>query len=147
MRRSLAVFGIALAATLIGSPGASACSCLTVGPGEPDYRWQLQFADAVFQGIVREVRDLESIPLKLIVFDADAAWKGVKASRVLIFTGWGGGDCGFDFEVGKKYLVWAKRNESQAPGELAAGTCSPTASLESAGVQLTQLGRPKQLKQ
>ena len=132
---------------LLGSPRASACSCETVGSGEPDYRGQLQFADAVFQGTVREVRELESLPLKLVVFDADAAWKGVKASRVLIFTGWGGGDCGFDFEVGKRYFVWAKRNEWQAPGELATGTCSPTAPLESASMQLTQLGKPKQLKQ
>jgi hypothetical protein len=40
-----------------------------------------------------------------------------------VVTGAGGGDCGFGFEVGERYLVYASRRES---GELTTGICSRT---------------------
>ena len=146
MTRAWTAIGIALAAMLAGTPRASACSCLTVGPGEADYRQALGSAEAVFRGTVREVQELTSLGLRIVVFDADAAWAGIKAERVFVFTGNGGGDCGFSFEVGKAYVVWAKRDDWRFPDELSTSICSFTAPLESATDQLAQLGKPKRIK-
>src|SRR5258708_4102213 len=45
-------------------------------------------------------------------------------------TGLGGGDCGFDFEVGKQYLVYAFNDEA---GELSTNICTRTTRLENGG--------------
>jgi hypothetical protein len=46
-----------------------------------------------------------------------------------VTTGWGNGDCGFDFEVGKEYVVYASDE-----GQLETSICSGT-SLLVAGTQ------------
>ena len=136
--------------------GGLACECLTVGSGGTDYAKQVRDFDAVFRTTVLQIHELRfpTIPpkgdefyrLRLVVFDADAAWAGIKARRVLVFTGIGAGDCGYDFTMGRSYLVWARRDEWLAPGELATGICTYTASIEEAKEQLRQLGRPRALE-
>jgi hypothetical protein len=55
-------------------------------------------------------------------------------------TGWGGGDCGFDFVTGKEYLVYADQDNQ---GNLETGICSSTKLLEDAGPELRILrGEP-----
>jgi hypothetical protein len=136
---------------------ALACSCSGVGAGSPDYREALQHADAVFRGTVLQVQDLRLPtdppregafhPHRIVTFDADAAWAGPTSRRVFVFTGTGGGDCGFDFKVGRAYVVWATRSDWQTPGELSTGICTFTTALDDASDQLSQLGKPRKLKQ
>ncbi len=133
-------------ATLVGAPRASACSCETVGADPPDYRHALQTTDAVFRGTVREVLEPRSLVVRVVLFDVDAVWAGPKAERVLVVTGAGGGDCGYSFEVGKTYVVWATRYDGWLPAELGTSTCSFTVPLESAKDQLAQLGKPRRPK-
>src|SRR5260370_30567414 len=53
----------------------------------------------------------------------------------------GGGECGFDFETSKKYLVFAYQDDS---GELSTGICSSTALLEESQSNLAYLrGEPE----
>ena len=100
-------------------------------------------AAAVFSGTV--VRTHRSIFLRpqgrrVITFRVDRAWKGVEARTVRVVTGWGGGDCGYPFETGQRYLVYASggvRGEA-----LVASSCSRTAALSGAGDDLRALGRP-----
>jgi hypothetical protein len=51
-------------------------------------------------------------------------------------TGLGGRDCGFDFEVGNQYLVYAFKDEA---GELSTGSCTGTARLEESRTNLAYL--------
>jgi hypothetical protein len=134
-------------ATLIGSLRAWSCECAVVGSGDTNYRQALQYSDAVFRGTVLEVLPLHAVDNRVIVLEADAVWKGITSRRVFLFTGTGGGDCGYSFEVGKKYIVWAKRDDRLAPGELSTGICTYTAPLEKADAQVRDLGKPRALKQ
>jgi hypothetical protein len=136
---------LALVMTLWSTQRVFACSCERVW--NPDYRKALRAADAVFQGTVREVLELQSLALRVAVFDVEGSWRGVKAERAFVFTGRGGGDCGLTFEVGKAYVVWASREGWQVSGELSTSTCSFTAPVEEASSQLAQLGKPKGRKQ
>jgi hypothetical protein len=53
----------------------------------------------------------------------------------VVFTGAGGGDCGYPFVVGQSYLVYAGSNH----GQLATGICSPTRPAVMAGAFIQQL--------
>ena len=66
-------------------------------------------------------------------FDVSRSDPGVQGHRVSIETGLGGGDCGFGFEIGRQYLVYAKRTES---GKLATGIWTATAPIEESGANL-----------
>jgi hypothetical protein len=147
MARKRIAIGIILAVMVSVPTSLLACSCVTVGTGEFDYRQTAKDSAAVFRGTVVEVLQLQSVALQMVVVDADAAWAGIKSRRVYVFTGYGGGDCGYPFEVGKQYIVWANRNEEWAPGELSTGICSFTTPLEAASEQLRQLGKPRKLKE
>jgi hypothetical protein len=43
----------------------------------------------------------------LIRFRVIAYWKGVTGRETEVLTGFGQGDCGYPFEVGREYRVWA----------------------------------------
>jgi hypothetical protein len=45
------------------------------------------------------------------------------AHEIMLYTGHGGGDCGYPFVVGRSYLVYAFAHA----GRLVTGTCSETA--------------------
>lgn len=77
---------------------------------------------------------------RAVTFNVLRAYRGVAVSSVTVLTGLGGGDCGFDFETGKKYLVYASRVNTET---LFTSICSGTSSLEEAGPALRFLrGEP-----
>jgi hypothetical protein len=79
-------------------------------------------------------------PFMQVSFDVSRSYRGAQTKNIRIKTGVGGGDCGFDFEVGKQYLVYAFADES---GDLFTGICSETALLEESRANLTYLrGEP-----
>jgi hypothetical protein len=61
------------------------------------------------------------------------AYRGQVSGNVTVLTGMGLGDCGFDFESGKKYLVYADRVDA---GSLFTSICTGTSPLEQAGPAL-----------
>jgi hypothetical protein len=76
-----------------------------------------------------------------VSFDVLRSYRGAEDKRVKVRTGLGGGDCGFDFETSKKYLVFAYQDDS---GELSTGICSSTALLEESQSNLAYLhGEPE----
>lgn len=111
--------------------GADACSCLSPGPP-----CQAFFeSDVVFVGTVRSITpaqptqnaEPEHIPLqrRVVRFAIERAVRGIEG-RVLevdVRTGSGGGDCGFAFKPGERYVVYAYRH---AQGWLGTSTCSRT---------------------
>jgi hypothetical protein len=61
------------------------------------------------------------------------SYRGDKQKPMRLSTGLGGGDCGFDFEVGKEYLVYAFKDET---GELSTNICTRTTRLEKSSENL-----------
>jgi hypothetical protein len=144
-------------AFIFASAPAFGCSCV---PPPPDIKtardvaqWYANRSDAIFEGTVKRVElkwalmeakvgglvpaDLdEDEPTLHITFDVSHFHKGVAQKEVLVTTGIGGGDCGFDFEIGEQYLVYAF---ADASGHLSTGICSGTALLEESQSKLSYL--------
>ena len=117
----------------------SACSCVELPSAEEEF----DRSKAVFSGKVVDIREKRSqngYSPKSVLFDVTNTWKGVDQSQIIITTGQGGGDCGFDFKLGQEYLIYA--NESTMYGEklLVSIICSRTNELSSSEEDLTILG-------
>ena len=59
----------------------------------------------------------------LVRFSIEQAFKGIAGDEVEIVTGMGGGDCGFHFKDGERYVVYAIRN-GRDKSRLYAGICN-----------------------
>jgi hypothetical protein len=73
---------------------------------------------------------------RTVFFTVIRTYRGSERQQMKVTTGWGGGDCGFDFETGKEYLVYAAPGDN---GDLETGICSSTKSLQDAGPELRVL--------
>jgi len=95
-------------------------------------------ADAVFEaGVTGFEKKGESSHAYVTVL---GAWKGVKpGARIDVTTASSRPACGVRFEVGKKYVIYAWRQE----GRWRTGACSRTALSEDANEDFTELGPPK----
>ena len=131
MRRYILAIGVFIIAGL-GPRLASACSCAAPpGPLEA-----LEQADAVFTGEVtgtsRQLRN-SSVATRIRLI---RSYKGGMQSSVTIYSADNSAACGFSFEKGKKYLVYAYEGE----GELRTSICTRTTTLEMAEQDLAALG-------
>jgi len=75
-------------------------------------------------------------PYMLVAFNVSRSYAGQQGKSVELKTGMGGGDCGYPFEVGKQYLVYAWKDES---GLLSTGICSGTGLLEDRKADIASL--------
>ena len=123
------------------SPGARACSCFP--PGTPCESFGS--AAAVFSGTATSVRDperprpgeiRETPYMRIFKFSVDQAYSGVDGTEVEVLTGNGGGDCGYRFTIGERYLVYAYVSENR----LVTSICSRTKLFENADEDLEFLG-------
>jgi hypothetical protein len=75
---------------------------------------------------------------RLVRFRIFEALSGVAegASEAEIVTGFGSGDCGYDFRVGVEYVVYARKD---ARGRLSTGICSRTRPLAAAAEDLAYI--------
>ena len=71
-------------------------------------------------------------------FRVEKVWKGDRTSIVEVTTGTGGGDCGFAFDIGESYLVFAENDN----GKLYTGYCYRTARVADAGDTIKKLRSP-----
>ena len=139
MKRLLVlIIGITI---LVGFSGieARACTCelplanLTLTQQVKKAKKQSQ---AVFVGKVMQVRS-EGYGVS-VKFRVENVWKGKLSREVTIFTGQGGGDCGYRFEVGESYLVYASGSHER----LSTNICQRTAP-RSADGDMKVLGKGK----
>ena len=72
---------------------------------------------------------------RLVRFRVDQSWREEVPREVQVRTGSGGGDCGYTFIKGVRYLVFARRNGEQ----LNTSICSPTKPISDAGEDLEYL--------
>ena len=61
-------------------------------------------------------------PYRRVSFAVTEMFKGAPAQELQLATGMGGGDCGYFFEIGEEYVVYAHGKENA----LGAGICSLT---------------------
>lgn len=120
--------------SLVAAQPALACSCAPApGPQEA-----LNQAAAVFTGTVVSIQPSENPLGYLVTFRVERTWKGTQCREVTVFTGQGDFDCGYPFQSGQSYLVYADRSK----GQLATNICSRTKPTAEAGEDLTALGTP-----
>ena len=122
----LLIFNAVVLGSVFGGE-AAACSCMFGGVAPCQEYWK---TDAVFAGTVVGISKVtvtdgnyksEKRLVRLAVIEA---FRGVQEARVEVITGWGGGDCGYAFEDGETYLVYAHRAENGK--RLYTGICTRT---------------------
>ncbi|HSI34441.1 MAG: hypothetical protein ACAI43_23390 [Phycisphaerae bacterium] len=114
-------------------PAALACKC---APPPPPAE-AMGKCDAVFLGKVTAVeRGDRGIRVTIAV---EKSWKGDARAELVVTTGMGGGDCGYGFQQGKSYVVYAYARDTG----LSTGTCSRTCHIDDAGEDLKALGEGK----
>jgi len=120
-----------------------ACSCARPQTVEA----QFSRSEAVFAGRVLEVKEqryLNGSMTKAALFEVSHIWKGGPESQIIIHTGSGGGDCGFNFEDGKEYLVYAHPSTMYGDKELLITIiCDRTNVLDQTQEDLAVLGEGK----
>src|ERR1044072_1446300 len=79
--------------------------------------------------------EMDSAPMAY-KFSIEQAYLGVAGSEVEIFTGSGGGDCGFTFQTGQSYLVYAYRYNDK----LSTSICTRTKPFSKATEDIAFLG-------
>jgi hypothetical protein len=145
MRKQLILVLLALAAYSSESSRVFACSCVVPAPPCQAYR----DASAVFVGTVTDVsttsveevradgkgRDKNIYQEKVFRFSLEQVYKGIDGFQAQVQTGPAlGGDCGYPFEKGERYLVYAYRDSKT--GMLHTSICSRTAPVSQAGDDL-----------
>jgi hypothetical protein len=121
------------------------CSCLDV----QELAHALADSDAVFIGRVVSASERLAQPIaadeegvrivaaqRIVRFRVLGSWKGASVETIEVRTGVSDADCGFPFQRGESYLVFA-RSEGDA---LSTSTCSRTATIEDAIHDLVSLG-------
>jgi hypothetical protein len=76
----------------------------------------------------------------MVSLQVSGAWKGVASPQMTVRTPEHPVACGFDFEVGGSYLVYADERSPQQGGGLTTTRCTRTGHLAEAGADLSVLG-------
>lgn len=141
MRSVVVLLGVLIVIS-VSSETVNACSC--GGTGSPCESYGR--AAAVFVGTVvamrenerpkqTDRRDREWAPLA-VKFSVEQSYHGVAGTEIEVFTGRGGGDCGYGFTTGQRYLVYAYRYNDK----LSTSICTRTRPFSSANEDLAFLG-------
>lgn len=139
-RRELASVALGCAAALaafaaITPQTARACSCMTQAPREA-----IEQAAAVFEGYVESIETAEAaegVPIEHRVrLRVVRTWKDAATEALVVTTAGDSAACGYPFEQGRSYLVYAFAQD----GGLAVSLCGRTQPIERADEDLELLG-------
>lgn len=128
---------LVLVASLCSAAPALACSCVF-----PTVEQAKQDAVALFEGLVTSVVDApasgpDAYPEHSVTLRVARSWRGLEQQeQVTLRTAKEGATCGYAFEVGTSYLVYA----GGAPGKLEVNSCGRTRRLSEASEDLAALG-------
>ena len=117
---------------ILQAASAYACSCLPRTPQQ-----SFASAQAVFAGRVIDVGQQNPASEVRVRFEVSRIWKGQKRPQIVVMTSSSSASCGYSFQVGENYLIYASLQESQ----LQTGLCSGTKPLSMAQEDLAVLGR------
>lgn len=136
------LLGLAIGLLLLSSTAVLACSCELPKQGETvkqAVKRAHQNSNAVFAGEVVEVITNPKVFYLKVRFKVERSWKNARTEELTIRTGRSiGGDCGYRFEVGEHYLVYAYGSEREM---LETNICQRTRKLADAEEDLKLLGK------
>jgi hypothetical protein len=135
LRRLFLTLALALLFSALPAP-AAACTC--VGPN-PTCQAVWTTPD-IFVGQVLAIEspaDAQPFLRRRVRIRSTEVFRGGVSGEVDVWTGLGGGDCGYDFKVGETYLVYAYRDATT--NRISTGICSNTQKLATAGADLAYL--------
>jgi len=138
MKKIITLFGISVL-FLLGASAVSACTCLsdTKTPVKKQVKAAYKDATAVFYGEVTEItRQPNGFAVKIKV---EQSWKGQIEKETIVYTSGNGGMCGYTFEKGVKYLVYASGENSI----LGVSLCSRTNPSNRDAKYLSKIKTPK----
>jgi len=129
-RRFLILLSVATVLLTLSISDVKACDCMFGGSPPCEEYWR---SEAVFAGKVikkstfyaeeGEGNSRYKYQQMLVRFSIEQAFKGVAGDEVEIVTGLGGGDCGYHFKDGERYVVYAIRS-GRDKSRLYAGICN-----------------------
>jgi Carboxypeptidase regulatory-like domain len=122
---------------------ARACSCGSRGVPPCEAAWK---SDAVFAGTVRSIEEVDHLDgsdyrSRLVTIEVERGFINAAPGTIQLTTGMGGGDCGYRFVTGRRYVVYAWKTPT---GRLSTGICSRTRPLEEAAEDVQYLGTAAQ---
>jgi hypothetical protein len=93
-----------LAAAALFPAAVDACTCYY-----NSIQYEYDNNDAVFRGVAMSntIIDLEGQPVRLVTFVASECWKGSVPTAAAVYTSPTEAGCGYTFNVGTEYLVFA----------------------------------------
>lgn len=128
---SMLIVLLALSLILFVAAEAQACSCRAPDPPKDEF----ERTDAVFTGVVVSIKDTGDFQ-KVVKLRLLTVWKGPAVFVVEVLTGRDGVSCGFYFEVGTAYVIYAHQSDE---GQLSTNICTRTNSTENAAEDLAFL--------
>jgi hypothetical protein len=143
-KAAILMFGVTFILIFNSSP-AEACGCLDCYTTQKEcIRQALKSSTVVFSGevtrITREGRPGYEVG---VTFKVKESWKGITGNEVVIFSEIdNGGNCGFRFEVGEKWLIYAN-TDSRNQLQFWTHSCTRSTSLLGASEDLKVLGKSK----
>lgn len=120
----MVIMAFAMAVAFFTTPrSASACSCAE--PYSPSTAFEK--TTAVFSGMVISLEGptshvVSSADPVTAVFLVDTVWKGPKLDELAITTALSSASCGYEFQIGHWYLVYASGSEDALQVDLCSGT-------------------------
>src|SRR5690349_15810760 len=124
MRYQLRVTLAVALALVVAAERANACECITTGPPCQHFFT----VDAVFAGKVQSISIAAppafEYPRQVVMFSIERSFAGIQGETVEVITGLGGGDCGYAFKAGERYLVYAHGGNNGS--RLTVSSCSRT---------------------
>ncbi len=127
---------------VLSAQSVYACSCVATPPP----RQALREAKAVFVGevISKEIFEVTdkfgTHPVVRVKLAVSRMWKGIEGTEAIVHTSGYGPACGYHFEKGKKYLVYAYSDRWKL-GVLETGICNRTREIEDAAKDLRAIGK------
>jgi hypothetical protein len=149
MRSVLAICAALSICVGLTTDAVDACDCLRLPPLSSAVRVE---ADYIFAGRALEIVErsehttttrsggatTEVRPLdRQVVFAVTRAWRGVASERISVTSTID--DCMFNFEIGREYLVFARKGSNGRP---VASICSRTSAFDREAPVLAHLGPP-----
>lgn len=140
MRRCALLWVIPVVFIILAPQEAHACEVAPPGPTVQEAR---EDSDAIFSGKVSEFRIIATNSgmqdLRAALFEVGTYWKSDVGhyKELVVFTAIDHGACGYDFEVGKSYVVYATTRD----GSLHTSIGSRTMPIQDAQEDLDYLGR------
>lgn len=112
-------------ALVLAAPAAVALACVCVGQTDDEYR---RHADVVLAGTITARVEPPSGPIISTAdpitwtFAVERVAKGTPATTLTVVSSRSGASCGFTFEVGRRYVVYAGRDGSSLTTSICSGT-------------------------